>query len=81
MLEKFKQIIKKEILYFFITFIVLALIMHIDLLNNPLERLDLMQEKENFSHPFTYTFIVYGLMLIIRKVIDFVVGLFEKKSH
>ena len=78
MLDKFKKAIKKELLYYLFTFIVLALILHIDLLSDPLSRLELMQEKENYTHPFVYSFVVYGVILIVRKVIDFVVGIFAK---
>ncbi len=80
MLEKFKNTFKKEILYYLITLIVLALIMHIDLLSDPFARLEIMSAKENYMHPFLYAFIVYSIFFIFRKIIDFVLGLFEKKS-
>jgi len=78
---KFKQVLKKELLFYFLTLITLALIMHMDLLSDPFSRLQMMQEKENYSHPFLYSFIIYGIILILRKLIDFIVGLFEKKTH
>ena len=78
MLEKLKKELKKEIFYYLLTFIILALIFHFDLLSNPVARFDLMLEKENYSHPFIYSFVVYGVILIIRKTIDFIVGLFQK---
>ena len=81
MIEKFKRAIKKEVLYYLLTLLALALIMHIDLLSDPLSRLNTMQEKGNYSHPFLYSFIVYGVILVIRKAIDFIVGIFEKKAH
>ncbi len=81
MVEKFKPVIKREALYYLLTLLVLALIMHIDLLSDPFARLDTMHEKGNYSHPFLYTFIVYGIILIIRKIIDFIMSLFEKKSN
>ena len=80
MVEKFKHVIKKEILYYLLTLLVLALIMHIDLLSDPFARLNQMHEKENYSHPFLYSFVIYIAILIVRKVIDFVMGIFEKKS-
>ncbi len=80
MVEKFKYTIKKEALIYLVTLLILALIMHIDLLSDPLSRLSLMQEKENYSHPFLYSFIIYTVILILRKIIDFVMGLFEKKT-
>lgn len=78
---KFKQVLKKELLIYLLTLLVLALIMHIDLLSDPSARLQTMQEKENYTHPFLYSFVVYGTILILRKAIDFITGLFEKKTH
>ena len=81
MLEKFKPVIKKEALYYLLTLLVLALIMHTDLLSDPFARFDTMHEKGNYSHPFLYTLIVYGVILIIRKSIDFIMSLFAKKTN
>ncbi|MCX6077571.1 MAG: hypothetical protein NTW78_11910 [Campylobacterales bacterium] len=81
MVEKFKLTIKKEVLYYLFTLLALALIMHNDLLNNPLLRLHNMYEKENFFHPFLYSFVIYCAILILRKTIDFIIGIFEKKTH
>ncbi len=81
MAEKFKHAIKKEALYYLLTLLVLAVIMHSDLLSDPFERFDTMHEKGNYSHPFLYSFLIYGTILIIRKIIDFIMGLFEKKVH
>ena len=79
MVEKFKLAIKKEVLYYLLTLLVFALIMHIDLLSDPLSRFNTMHEKGNYSHPFLYSFVIYGVILIIRKTIDFIMGIFEKK--
>ncbi len=81
MLEKFKQAIKKEVFYYVLTLLILALIAHSDLLSDPFSRFNLMHEKGNYFHPFLYAFIIYSVILIIRKVIDYIVGLFEKKPH
>ena len=81
MVEKFKLTIKRELLYYLLTLLALALIMHIDLLSDPSSRFDTMREKENYSHPFVYSFIIYGIILIFRKIIDFIMGLFKKKTH
>ncbi len=80
MLDKLKLVVKKEFLYYFIIFVVLALIMHSDLLSNPSSRLENMQEKENYFHPFLYSFIVYTVILILRTIINFTSKIFEKKS-
>jgi len=81
MLEKFKLALKKEVLIYLVTLLILALIMHIDLLSDPLARLSTMHEKGNYFHPFIYSFIIYAVILILRKIIDFIMGLFEKKVH
>ena len=78
---KFKQVLKKELLIYLLTLLALALIMHIDLLSDPSARLQAMQEKENYTHPLLYSFVVYAVILILRKTIDFITGLFEKKTH
>ena len=80
MAEKFKKILKREFLYYLLTLLILALIMHFDLLSDPSARFELMQEKGNYSHPFLYGFIIYSIILVFRKIIDFIMGLFEKKS-
>ncbi|MDB2562009.1 hypothetical protein N9X61_00235 [Sulfurimonas sp.] len=79
MLEKFKNSLKKEMLYYLVTFLILTLVMHSDLLSDPITRFELMQEKGNYSHPFIYTFVIYAVMFILRKAIDFISSLFEKK--
>jgi len=80
MKQKIKSVVKKEFLYYIVIFLLLALLMHSDLLSNPLARLEIMQEKENYSHPFFYSFIVYSVILILRIIINFVSKIFEKKS-
>ena len=80
-MEKFKLAIKREILVYLLIFFVLSLVMHGDLLSDPFSRFQMMNEKENYSHPFLYSFIVYSVLFIIRKTLDFILGLFEKKTH
>ena len=80
MLEKLKHALKKEALIYLGTLLILALVMHIDLLSDPLSRLSTMQEKGNYFHPFIYSFFIYAIILILRKMIDFIMGLFEKKA-
>ena len=81
MIEKFKLAIKKELIYYLLTLLALALIMHIDLLSDPFSRLQIMNEKGNYVHPFLYSFAIYVAILFVRKTIDFIIGLFEKKTH
>ena len=80
MLEKFKHAIKKELIIYFFTLLVLTLIIHSDLLTNPSARMNLMYEKENYSHPFLYSFIVYTVILVLRKIIDLISGIFTKNK-
>ncbi len=54
-------------------------LMHSDLLSEPSGRFQLMYEKGNYAHPFLYTFIIYSILFIIRKILDFIIGLFETK--
>lgn len=77
---KFKKVLIKELLIYLSILLALALIMHIDLLSDPSARLQAMQEKENYTHPLLYSFVVYTVILIVRKTIDFIAGLFEKKT-
>ena len=79
-MEKFKLAIKREILVYIVMFFVLSIVMHSDLLSDPSARFQMMTEKENYSHPFLYTFFVYSILFIIRKTLDFIIGLFEKKT-
>ena len=81
MIKKFKHTIKREILYYLLTLLALALIMHIDLLSDPFARLHTMSEKGNYFHPFLYSFFIYILILILRKIIDFISSIFEKKTN
>lgn len=81
MFKNFKPVLKREFYYYLLTLIILALIAHSDLLSDPLSRFNLMHEKENYFHPLLYSFIIYSVILIIRKSIDFIVGLFEKKDN
>lgn len=80
MLQKFKLAIKREILIYIVMLLLFAIIMHMDLLSNPSTRFDTMVEKGNYSHPFLYTFVIYSVLFIIRKIIDFIISLFDRKS-
>jgi hypothetical protein len=77
-MEKFKHFLKKEILFYLGIFFILAFVAHSDLLTHPSDRFQMMFEKGNYLHPFFYSFIVYGILLILRKSLDFIFGLFEK---
>ena len=78
MMEKFKLFIKRELLVYLVILVLLALVSHGDLLSNPLLRFELMAEKGNYFHPFFYAFVLYSVLLFIRKMLDFILGFFEK---
>ena len=78
---KFKNAIKREIFVYLVMLFVLGLVMHSDLLSDPSSRFQMMHEKGNYSHPFLYTFFVYIILFLIRKTLDFIMGLFRKKTH
>jgi len=64
--------IKLELLYFSLLLILLALSMHQDLMTAPLDRLDLMSQKENYLHPIFWTFIIYSIIGIFRLILKYV---------
>jgi hypothetical protein len=80
MLQKFKQAIKLEFFIYIIMLLFLTIVMHSDILSDPSSRFQFMYEKGNYSHPFLYTFIIYIILFIIRKTLDFIIGLFETKT-
>ena len=80
MIMRLKQLLKKELLFYIVILIVLALVMHSDLLTSPLARLDLMKEKGNYFHPFMYSFVLYSVILFLRTIINVTSKIFEKKS-
>ena len=80
MLQKFNHALKREIFVYLAMLVVLALLSHSDLLSNPSQRFQLMIERENYFHPLLYTFILYSIIFILRKTLDFIIGLFERKT-
>jgi len=64
--------IKLELLYFSLLLIVLALSMHPDLITTPLDRLDLMNQKENYLHPIFWTSIIYTMIGVLRLILKYV---------
>ena len=64
--------IKLELLYFSLLLIVLALSMHPDLITTPLDRLDLMNQKENYLYPIFWTSIIYTIIGVLRLILKYV---------
>jgi len=67
--------IKKELLYYTIIFVVLALAQHQDLLSTPLLRLEDMQTQGNYLHPFIWAFVVYILIGSFRWLLGIIMRL------
>lgn len=61
--------LRTELMYFFAILVVLALALHPDLLSTPLARLEHMQNRGNFLHPFAWSFGLYIIVLLIRLLI------------
>ncbi|QOP40982.1 hypothetical protein FJR03_04175 [Sulfurimonas marina] len=59
----------REVGIFISLLIFLAVVIHPDLLSNLSERFSLMYERENYFHPFIYTFIVYLLLSLLRYMV------------
>lgn len=67
--------IKIEILVFLAILLVLAVVQHPDLLSSPLERFALMQEHQNYTHPFLWSGGVYVVVGFFRVVVAFLLKL------
>lgn len=63
--------IKNELLLFTLLLIILAVLQHSDLLISPMDRINLMLDKENFSHPLLWTSILYFILGFIRLIIKY----------
>ena len=74
------KMITKELVFFAILIIALALVQHQDLLTQPAERFTLMSEKENYLHPLLWAGVIYFVLLVIRLILKFVLKLFRTKA-
>ncbi len=70
--------IRKELIIFGILLIVLTLLMHPDMLSNPLERFEMMSRRANFAHPLLYTGVLYFITVVIRILGNTLVKFFKK---
>ncbi len=68
----------KEILYFVIILLILAVVQHQDLLSEPMARFTTMQENGNYLHPFIWTAVVYSIVWIFRLLGRFILKLKNK---
>ncbi|MDX9813784.1 MAG: hypothetical protein WC144_00755 [Sulfurimonas sp.] len=74
-----KKILKELIVYIAI-FIILAPIQHADLLSSPMQRVSMMVEQQNYTHPFIWVFIVYVLVGIFRIFLNYILKFRRPKS-
>lgn len=68
----------KEILYFVIILLILAVVQHQDLLSEPMTRFTTMQENGNYLHPFIWTAVIYGIVWTFRLIGRFILKLKNK---
>lgn len=64
-----KHWIFKESVIFMTLMAMLAVMMHGDLLTDPLTRYEVMMERGNLFHPFIWTALVYLALALIRGIL------------
>jgi len=62
-----RSVIKESLLYLTIL-VLLAFLMHPDLLSAPVERFTHMLERQNYIHPLLYAFLFYLLLMLLRLI-------------
>lgn len=72
--------IKKELIYFVLLLIILSIIQHSDFLSDPINRFNLIIEKDNYAHPLIWTLIVYMIIGAVRLTINFILFLKNSKA-
>ena len=77
--QTLKKAFLKAFFVYISMFILLTVLMHSDILSEPFLRFEMMSEKENYTHPFIYTGIIYAIFFMIKTLLDFIIGFFEKK--
>lgn len=74
------NIIKKELIIYTGLLTLLMLLIHPDMLSDPIARLSAMQKIGNYIHPLLYTFFVYLVVYFFRFIFGFIMKLFDKKD-
>ena len=74
------KILQKELIIYTALLTALILLMHPDLLSDPVTRLGLMQTQGNYIHPLLYTFFVYLIIYFFRAVFGFIMKFFNKNK-
>jgi H+/Cl- antiporter ClcA len=75
-----QKIVIREVVIYTTLLVILALVMHPDLLSSTSERFSSMQERRNYFHPFIYAFFIYLFLLLFRFVAKKIATLFRKKE-
>jgi hypothetical protein len=73
-----QKVLIREMAIYVILLVVLAFLMHPDLLVSPQERIGVMDERGNWAHPFIYTFLIYSILFFVRFVVKKVIQLLNK---
>jgi hypothetical protein len=75
-----RKIILKELAVYVALFLVFAAVMHPDLLSVPSERFMLMEQRQNYIHPFVYTILIYLVICVFRVVVRTIFLLFKRSE-
>lgn len=74
------KLLRKELIIYTALLTLLIVLIHPDMLSNPIERLSMMQDHSNYIHPLLYTFFIYLIVFFFRAIIGFIMNFFNKKS-
>ncbi len=74
------NIFKKEFTIYTALLTVLIFLMHPDMFSEPIIRLGLMQEHENYIHPLLYTFFIYLILYFLRAVFGFIMKFVKREK-
>jgi len=69
----------REVVILSVIFVVMALLLHSDLVSDPFSRFAHMQQRGNYLHPLFYTFIFYMIFSILRFLVHLIKRLFFLK--
>lgn len=72
------RVFTRELTIYITLLVVFALLIHPDLLGDPMSRVAHWIERGNFYHPFVYTFFVYLVLLLLRFFYYLTLSLFYK---
>jgi hypothetical protein len=73
-----KKVLIREVLIYSTLLILLALLMHPDMIQDPSQRFSLLQSRGNYLHLFIYTTIVFLIVYVFRYVTKKIVSIVAK---